>query len=108
MAQVPNQTAGLLVRSSRPAEGLTTDLAAAVRAGDSSIPIYDVKTMEQRVNESLVGRKFVVLLIGAFAAWRYCWLLWACMASSVTPSACALANWGCEWRGSAAMSCSWF
>ena len=68
MAQVPNQTAGLLVRSSRPAEGLTTDLAAAVRAGDSSIPIYDVKTMEQRVNESLVGRKFVVLLLGAFAS----------------------------------------
>ena len=67
MAQVPDQTAGILVRSSRPAEGLTADLAAAVRAGDSSVPIYDVKPMEQRVNESLLGRRFVVLLLGAFA-----------------------------------------
>ncbi len=68
IAQFPNLSASLLVRSSRPAENLTADLAAAVRAGDSSIPIYDVKTMEQRVNESLVGRKFVVILLGAFAA----------------------------------------
>jgi len=68
IAQVPTPTAGLVVHSSRPAEGLTADLAAAVRAGDSSIPIYDVKTMEQRVNESLVGRKFVVMLLGTFAA----------------------------------------
>jgi len=68
IAQVPNDTAGILVRSSRPAEGLTTDLASAVRAGDSSVPIYDVKSMEQRVNESLIGRKFVVMLLGTFAA----------------------------------------
>jgi predicted permease len=67
MAQVPNDTAGILVRSPRAAEGLSGDLAAAVRAGDSSVPIYDVKTMEQRVNESLVGRKFVVMLLGTFA-----------------------------------------
>ena len=34
---------------------------------DSSVPIYDVKTMEQRVDESLVGRRFVVLLLTTFA-----------------------------------------
>ena len=68
IVQFPNLTASLLVRSSRPAENLTADLASAVRAGDSSIPIYDVKTMEERVNESLVGRKFVVILLGTFAA----------------------------------------
>ncbi len=68
IAQSPNLTAGILVRSSRPAEGLSADLASAVRAGDSSVPIYDVKTMEQRVNESLIGRKFVVMLLGTFAA----------------------------------------
>ena len=68
IAQSPTRSASLLVRSSRPAENLTAELASAVRAGDSSIPIYDVKTMEERVNESLVGRKFVVILLGAFAA----------------------------------------
>jgi putative ABC transport system permease protein len=67
-AQFPDTNASLLVRSPRPAVNLTSDLSAAVRAGDSSIPIYDVKTMEQRVNESLIGRKFVVILLGAFAA----------------------------------------
>lgn len=67
IAQVPNDTAGILVRSSRLAEDLTNDLASAVRAGDSSVPIYDVKTVEQRVNESLVGRKFVVMLLATFA-----------------------------------------
>jgi len=67
IAQVPAPSASLVVRTSRPPESVATDLAAAVRAGDSSIPIYDVKTMEQRVNESLVGRKFLVILLGAFA-----------------------------------------
>ncbi len=67
IAQVPSLATSLVVRSSRPAENLTADLAAAVRAGDSSIPIYDVKTMEERVNESLIGRKFLVILLGAFA-----------------------------------------
>jgi len=67
IAQVPSRTAGILVRSSRPAEGLTADLASAVRAGDSSVPIYDVKSMELRVNESLIGRRFVVMLLGTFA-----------------------------------------
>jgi predicted permease len=67
IAQVPNLSASLVVRTSRPAGSVATDLAAAVRAEDSSIPIYDVKTMEQRVNDSLLGRKFVVILLGAFA-----------------------------------------
>jgi predicted permease len=68
IAQAPAPGASLLVRSNRPAENLTADLSAAVRAGDSSVAIYDVKTMEQRVNESLLGRKFVVILLGVFAA----------------------------------------
>jgi predicted permease len=68
LAQSPSPSAALLVRSARPAESVATDLAAAVRTGDSSIPIYDVKTMEERVNDSLTGRKFVVILLGTFAA----------------------------------------
>ena len=68
LAQVPQPSASLVVRSSRSPEDLTSDVAAAVRSVDPSIPIYDVKTMEQRVDESLVGRRFVVLLLTAFAA----------------------------------------
>lgn len=68
IAQSPDRSASMVVRTSRPADSVANDLAAAVRAGDSSVPIYDVKTMEQRVNESLLGRKFLVILLGGFAS----------------------------------------
>ena len=42
-------------------------MAAAVRAVNPSIAVYDVKSLEQRVDESLVGRRFVVLLLTTFA-----------------------------------------
>jgi len=67
IAQSPTGSASLVVRTSRPPDTVANDLAAAVRAGDSSVPIYDVKSMEQRVNESLLGRKFLVILLGGFA-----------------------------------------
>ena len=49
-------------------ESLTSAVVAAVRAVDSGIPLYDIKTMEQRVDDSLVGRRFVVVLLTSFAA----------------------------------------
>jgi predicted permease len=67
-AQGPQLSTAIVARSSRSAEDLKGDLGAAVRSVDSSIPIYDVKTMEERVNESLIGRRFVVLLLTTFAA----------------------------------------
>jgi ABC-type antimicrobial peptide transport system permease subunit len=39
----------------------------AVRAVDSNQPIYDIKTMQQRVNDSLIGRRFLVVLLSTFA-----------------------------------------
>ncbi len=71
MAQIRqdyDSSASLVVRSARSPGDLATDVAAAVRSVDSSIPIYDVKTMEQRIDESLIGRRFVVLLLSTFAA----------------------------------------
>ncbi len=67
IAQSPIPSAAIVVRSSRSASDLSHEVAAAVRSADPSIPIYDIKTMEQRVDESLVGRRFVVLLLTAFA-----------------------------------------
>lgn len=66
-AQGPQLSTAIAVRSSRSAADLSHDVSAAVRAVDPSIPIYDVRTMEDRVNSSLVGRRFVVLLLGVFA-----------------------------------------
>ena len=64
---MPQLSTAIVVRSSRSPGDLKGDVGAAVRAVDSSVPIYDVKTMEQRVDESLVGRRFVVLLLTTFA-----------------------------------------
>jgi len=48
------------------------DLAAAVtreaRERDPNVPIYDVKTMDQRLSESLARRRFAMLALGLFAA----------------------------------------
>jgi ABC-type lipoprotein release transport system permease subunit len=66
-AQAPQLSTAIVVRSSRSPADLKGDLAAAVRSVDSSVPIYDVKTMERRVDESLIGRRFVVLLLTMFA-----------------------------------------
>jgi predicted permease len=68
MPQNPNGNASLVIRTSASPEGLRSTLASAVRSVDSSIPIYDVKTMDERVNDSLIGRRFVVLLLATFAA----------------------------------------
>jgi len=66
-AQGPQLSMAIVVRSSRSPVDLKGDLGAAVRAVDSSVPIYDVKTMEERVDDSFIGRRFVVLLLTTFA-----------------------------------------
>ena len=38
-----------------------------MRAVDPSQPIYDIKTMEERVNDSLMERRFLVVLLSVFA-----------------------------------------
>jgi ABC-type antimicrobial peptide transport system permease subunit len=40
----------------------------AIHEMDPDLPLYDVRTMEQRVDESLAGRKFSMLLLTVFAA----------------------------------------
>lgn len=68
LLQNPFPGGSLVVRSPQSPASLTTAVAAAVRSVDASIPIYDIKTMEDRVDESLIGRRFVVLLLTTFAA----------------------------------------
>jgi predicted permease len=67
ITQAPVPSASIVVRSSRASTDLAGDLAAAVRSIDPSVAIYDVKTVEQLIEESLIGRRFVVLLLTAFA-----------------------------------------
>jgi len=68
MAQSPQGTAAIVVRTStsRP-ETLASSMQTAMRAVDPSQPLYDLKTMDQRVDESLTGRRFLVVLLSVFA-----------------------------------------
>jgi predicted permease len=68
IAQSPQLSVALVVRtSSADPSGLGSALQSAIRSVDPTQPIYDVKTMEQRVDESLVGRRFLVTLLSCFA-----------------------------------------
>jgi len=68
ISQVPQQMASIVVRSRGVApESLASSMQNAVRAVDASLPLYDFKSMSQRVDESLTGRRFLVLLLSAFA-----------------------------------------
>ncbi|HSS96283.1 MAG TPA: ABC transporter permease [Terriglobales bacterium] len=68
LAQDPGTSVAIAVRASNGnPNSITSALASAVRAIDPSQPIYDIKTMEDRVNDSLIGRRFLVVMLSVFA-----------------------------------------
>jgi predicted permease len=68
LSQAPDTSVSLVVRTnmSRP-EQLRTGIENAVHAVDSNQPVYEFDTMEQWVNDSLVSRRFLVILLSTFA-----------------------------------------
>jgi ABC-type antimicrobial peptide transport system permease subunit len=68
-AQLPQSAAQLMVRSDNLAPAsLTSAVERAVHAVDPGQPIYDVKSMSLRIDESFLGRRFLVVLLTIFAA----------------------------------------
>jgi putative ABC transport system permease protein len=49
------------------AEGLTASLRAAILAVDPEQPVFDLKTMEARLDEAMQGRRSPMILLGIFA-----------------------------------------
>ena len=66
--QNPSRAMNVVVRSRTDPAGLASAATAQVRALDPDLPIYNVRTMEQRVGESLAHRRFAMLLLAVFAA----------------------------------------
>jgi len=56
----------LVVRTSGDPRSLTAAVRDQVLAVDPNQPVYDIKTMEQRVAASLETRRFAVVLLGVF------------------------------------------
>jgi putative ABC transport system permease protein len=57
-----------LVKAQRPAAALVPELRQAVASVDAALPIYDVMTLDERIDSSLARPRFNTALLGAFAA----------------------------------------
>ena len=66
--QYPSRAMNVVLRSRTDPAGLTSAVASAIHGLDSDLPMYNVRTMQQRLDESLARRKFSMALLTAFAA----------------------------------------
>jgi putative ABC transport system permease protein len=66
--QSPWPFAGLAVRTTGNPADMTKTISAAVHSVDPTIPITEIRTMEQIVDQSLVEDRFTALLCSSFAA----------------------------------------
>jgi predicted permease len=65
--QYPTRAMNVVLRSSVEPAALTSALKQEIRALDSDLPVYNVRTMSQRVDESLARRRFAMLMLVLFA-----------------------------------------
>jgi putative ABC transport system permease protein len=65
--QSPWPQAGIEVRTAGDPASVTKSIAAAVQSVDPDLPLDQVKTMDQLVDESLAGDRFATILFAAFA-----------------------------------------
>jgi putative ABC transport system permease protein len=67
-AQRPQRQPFLVVRTAGDPAALATAARAAVAAVDPDMPVFRVATMQQVIDDTLIGRRFTALLLGIFAA----------------------------------------
>ena len=66
-AQYPVRAMNVVLRSRADPEALTAEVREQLRASDPDLPMYGVRTMAERVDESLARRRFSMLLLTLFA-----------------------------------------
>jgi putative ABC transport system permease protein len=57
----------LVVRTTGPPRNAIRDVAGQVYAVDRNQPVFDVKTMEERLEDATASQRFQLILIGTFA-----------------------------------------
>jgi predicted permease len=65
--QTPSRAMNVVVRSTSSPAGLVAPVTAAIRDLDPDMPIYKMRSMGERVEESLAERRFSMLLLTLFA-----------------------------------------
>jgi putative ABC transport system permease protein len=66
--QFPTRAMTVALRTSADSAGVLSAVKSELRALDPGLPMYYVRTMGQRVDESLARRRFSMLLLGVFAS----------------------------------------
>jgi putative ABC transport system permease protein len=67
-AQFPYPGASVVLRTTGDPLSMTHEVAAVVRTLDPDMPVFDVKTMDDRIAESIGQPRFETALVGFFAA----------------------------------------
>jgi putative ABC transport system permease protein len=67
-AQVTSRAMNVVIRGGSDPRALAAAATAEIRQVDPDLPVYNVRTMTSRVDESLAQRRFAMLLLAAFAA----------------------------------------
>jgi ABC-type antimicrobial peptide transport system permease subunit len=65
--QYPRRAMNVVIKSAMPAEALTASVRSVVRTLDPDLPLYNVRTMDERVADSLAQRRFAMQLLTLFA-----------------------------------------
>ena len=65
--QEPYSTMYVTARTAGNPLGLAAAVTQVARAMDPNVPVYDIKTMEQRLSDSLARRRFAMFALGLFA-----------------------------------------
>jgi putative ABC transport system permease protein len=67
-AQSPNSAMTLVVRTATDPAGIVAPVRGEIHEIDKELAVFNVKTMDEWVGESILLRRFSMLLLGAFAA----------------------------------------
>ena len=65
--QVPAGTMYITARTSGDPSGIVGPVTNDARAIDANVPVFDIRTMDQRISESLARRRFAMVSLGLFA-----------------------------------------
>ena len=68
LARYPFPGASVAVRTMADPLAVARDASALIHSMDANVPVYDVKTMEERVEDSVGQPRFEAMILGFFAA----------------------------------------
>jgi predicted permease len=66
--QAPDGWMYLVARTSQNPADLANAIVREIHAVDAGVPVYDIRTMQERLYDSLARQRFASMMLGAFAA----------------------------------------